>query len=51
MYCDVEIEEDEWVRIQLERGDLIIVPKGKSYRYTTTPKVRLSNPANLNLNS
>ncbi|KAI6184216.1 1,2-dihydroxy-3-keto-5-methylthiopentene dioxygenase-like protein [Aphelenchoides bicaudatus] len=38
MYCDVEIEEEEWVRIQLERGDLIIVPKGKAYRYTTTPK-------------
>ncbi|KAI6196818.1 hypothetical protein M3Y94_01153800 [Aphelenchoides besseyi] len=38
MYCDVEVEEDEWIRIQLERGDLIVVPKGRPFRYTTTPK-------------
>jgi hypothetical protein len=40
MYCDVEVEEDVWIRQQLERGDLIIVPKGRTFRYTTTPKVK-----------
>jgi len=26
------------VRIQLERGDLIVIPKGRFHRMTTTPK-------------
>ncbi|CAD5212921.1 unnamed protein product [Bursaphelenchus okinawaensis] len=38
LYCDVEIDEDEWIRIQLEDGDLIVVPKDRPYRYTTTAK-------------
>lgn len=41
MYYDVEYEEDKWLRIHLERGDLIIIPKDKSHRATTTPKVHL----------
>uniref|UniRef100_A0A914Y468 Uncharacterized protein n=1 Tax=Panagrolaimus superbus TaxID=310955 RepID=A0A914Y468_9BILA len=36
MYYDVEHQDDKWVRIFLERGDLIIIPKGKPYRCTTT---------------
>lgn len=37
-YYDIESEDDVWIRICLERGDLIVIPKGKSHRYTTTPK-------------
>jgi 1,2-dihydroxy-3-keto-5-methylthiopentene dioxygenase len=38
MYYDVEYEDDHWIRIQLDRGDLIVIPKGRSFRCTTTPK-------------
>ncbi|KAK5967333.1 1 2-dihydroxy-3-keto-5-methylthiopentene dioxygenase [Trichostrongylus colubriformis] len=37
-YYDVEQEEDEWIRIQLERGDLIVIPQGVSHRFTVTPQ-------------
>ncbi|KHJ96153.1 hypothetical protein OESDEN_03890 [Oesophagostomum dentatum] len=37
-YYDVEPEEDEWIRIHLERGDLIVIPKGVSHRFTVTPQ-------------
>ncbi|XGW09475.1 hypothetical protein V3C99_011626, partial [Haemonchus contortus] len=37
-YYDVEPEEDEWIRIQLERGDLIVIPQGVSHRFTVTPQ-------------
>lgn len=42
MYYDIEYEDSEWIRIFLERGDLIIVPKGTSHRCTTTPMVKIS---------
>ncbi|KAH7722964.1 1,2-dihydroxy-3-keto-5-methylthiopentene dioxygenase 2 [Aphelenchoides avenae] len=38
MYYDVEYEDDKWIRIHMERGDLIVIPKGRYYRCTTTPK-------------
>lgn len=38
-YYDVEPEDDSWIRVQLEKGDLIVIPKGLSYRFTTTPQV------------
>jgi len=37
IYFDVEFEEDEWIRIQCERGDLIVIPKDTSFRSTVTP--------------
>ncbi|PAV59316.1 hypothetical protein WR25_17819 [Diploscapter pachys] len=37
-YYDVEPEEDEWIRCHLEKGDLVIIPKGLSHRFTITPK-------------
>ncbi|CAD5221621.1 unnamed protein product [Bursaphelenchus okinawaensis] len=37
MYMDVEYEEEEWLRMHMEKGDLIVVPKNKLYRYTCTP--------------
>ncbi|KAI6184749.1 1,2-dihydroxy-3-keto-5-methylthiopentene dioxygenase-like protein 3 [Aphelenchoides bicaudatus] len=37
-YYDVEGKDGEWIRILVEYGDLIIIPSGRSYRMTTTPK-------------
>uniref|UniRef100_A0A183BVZ5 Alpha/beta-hydrolase n=1 Tax=Globodera pallida TaxID=36090 RepID=A0A183BVZ5_GLOPA len=33
-----DVEDEVWIRIFCEYGDLIIIPKGTAYRMTTTPK-------------
>ncbi|EJW82096.1 hypothetical protein WUBG_06993 [Wuchereria bancrofti] len=38
-YYDVEINDDDWIRINVERGDLIIIPSGCNYRFTLTTQV------------
>ncbi|VDK48927.1 unnamed protein product [Anisakis simplex] len=37
-YYDFEDDDGHWVRILCEDGDMIIIPAGRSFRFTTTPK-------------
>uniref|UniRef100_A0A915AFV2 ARD n=1 Tax=Parascaris univalens TaxID=6257 RepID=A0A915AFV2_PARUN len=38
-YYDVEKEEDDWIRINVEKGDLLVIPKSLPHRFTVTPEV------------
>lgn len=41
-YYDIEMDDSGWIRVNVERGDLIIIPRGHNYRFTLTPQVLLS---------
>ncbi|MFH4975742.1 hypothetical protein AB6A40_002451 [Gnathostoma spinigerum] len=37
-YFDLEDFEGKWIRVLCEYGDLLLIPSGRQFRLTTTPK-------------
>ena len=38
-YFDIRDENDNWIRVSVEKGDLITLPAGSYHRFSTDDKV------------
>ncbi len=42
---DIRSQKDQWMRVKVEQGDLIVVPAGRYHRFTLTEKKNISATA------
>ncbi|HKP60100.1 MAG TPA: cupin domain-containing protein [Polyangiales bacterium] len=38
---DIRSRDDKWMRVQVEKGDLIVVPKGRHHRFLLTDRQQI----------